>query len=74
MSSNNNVLHYVFISIMAVEVVAIIFSESTRTNWIVFLLFTGMIYAIIGSIVNQRQLSKYKSLKEETKEETKKDN
>ncbi|GAB1220816.1 hypothetical protein ENUP19_0059G0026 [Entamoeba nuttalli] len=67
-------VHYFFLIIFSIETVGILFSQSTRTNWIVFLLLTGMLYAIIGWCLNQHQLNKLKQVNEEVKlENTKKE-
>ena len=60
---NSSYIHYFFILAFVTELIFILFSQETRTNWIVLLLFTGMIYAIVGWWLNQHELEKVKQLK-----------
>ena len=55
------VIHLLLFGIIIAELIEIIISShETRSHWIVFLLLTGMCYAIVGYLFNRNETEKSK--------------
>lgn len=60
------IFHIIFFVAMIIETIFIVKDKGeTRSHWIAFLLLTGMVYAIIGYIINDSQMKKLKEKKTE---------